>query len=68
MPRPADLQFTPESVEAMLDELEEYYDVEDLSMWEMEFYANIRETIDKGADLTQAQFDKLVEIYKEYCE
>ena len=64
--RPTDLRFTPESVEAMMGELEDHQD--SFNNWELNFYDSIRTRIDDDLELTTAQFDKLREIYKDYCE
>ena len=55
-------------IQEMAEALRELHEADQLSKWEMSFMSNIYALLDQEEDLSDAQIDKVTEIYKEYID
>jgi hypothetical protein len=52
----------------MIHELESYYDDNSLEIGDSDFYESVRNLVKDGVQLSQKQFERLKEIYKDYVD
>lgn len=66
--KPVDFRFIPNAVHIMIHELESYYDDNSLEIGDSDFYESVRNLVKDGVQLSQKQFERLKEIYKDYVD